>query len=339
MLMQATQAVIREVAAAHGYKMAPQFITKHNADVIDLVAASARVSYVKTNDPVYDQHLHQLCPEEISNIYKHEEAWGRIAATASNGNSMEDLHLVVEDDVLFNEDCKAAFINLMSIMKAKSTSKTPDWDMVMCGLAHPQQESSTDFKLWSVSSKFPVLPNKEAYFITPEFAKKAHDYMKSNLIRFTTRIFLSWWTRVVDARVFYPSKRSTIDGSKLGIFPSTIHTNNLLMLNFEFMELLRMYQKPAEEIDQKLANELFKRVLHFKSPDAMHIYGAILAKVGRYKDAAEVLEEGCEENIKKQGLLNGTSELLSNALAVHKYMQNDLKEYRKNKSKFESYSI
>ena len=60
------------------------------------------------------------------------------------------------------------------------------------------------------------------------------------------------------------------------------------------------------------------------SPDAMHLYGILLMKAGRIKDAEQVLSDGIQELKKQQGFINNQSEMVNNLVDLYKDLQKDV---------------
>lgn len=341
MHMHTAQSVIRSVAAAKGFKMAPQFMTKHNPDVLDMNAASSRISYTKTGDTLLDGRMHMLGVEELSNLFKHEEAWKRVIMLAEG--RPDDLHMVIEDDVVLNDECKDNLMYLIALLAGEKASETVH-DIVLCGLNHPKDTRADPLSLLPIAG---VVTSKEAYFITRRGAQALVDGMSP--VRFSTKDYLSWASRSSGkVNVFGASKRCTIDGSKIGIFPSSIHPNNMLTLNFEYMEMLKIYQNDLQDSDltenttvqlMKSIDNLYNHVKKLGSPDVLHLLGAILARIGKKQEAAETLEIACDEIVKRQGLLNSNSELLINAMAIHRDLQHDLRPLMTKGSKFDALPV
>ena len=180
-----------------------------------------------------------------------------------------------------------------------------------------------------------VLPCKESYFITQQTAKAMFDSWTK--YRYTMRVQMSWYMKCNPTlRVLYPVQRCFLDGSKVGITPSTLHPNNMLVFNREYMDLYSFLAKPEEEIKRSLPaiQETYKAVEHLRNPDIIHIMGVLLFKAGKLQEAEKVLHLAVEEVKKQQGLLNARSDLLNNFVQLYEHMQTDLKEIFATPSKF-----
>ena len=126
--------------------------------------------------------------------------------------------------------------------------------------------------------------------------------------------------------MIFTKKPIFIDGSKLGIFPSSIHPTNILIFNNEFIQMHMYVKKSPEEIkkDFNKIETLFKALQNINSPDVHHLYGVLLTKVGRIAEAEKIFMNGIDEMKKQQGFMNNQSEILNNLIDLYKTMQTDI---------------
>lgn len=327
---------LRTTAQAAGYEVKPIFILQPDVPKVreGLPATTQRVKLAATGEAEFDKHLGALTLEELSNYEKHREAWRRvIKATDSAGvDTTKDRYMVLEDDVMLFRTSEESFRTLL-----QQTDGQDAYDLLFLGMqpaVGAEEKVVGPGKLHSVrelGSK--VLPSKEAYLITPSAAKALLQGTEN--IRFAMRIQLSLLCHTIpDLRVCMPSARITLDGSKLCIFPSSIHANNMPYLNREYMIMQQMlFQKDPVSAEEAKAYYTSK-LAHLNNPDAMHVYALMLLRVNKIDEAEELMTSAVEEMKKQGGVLHNRSDLLHNLFRIFQGNQPDLEEAMTKASKY-----
>ena len=120
---------------------------------------------------------------------------------------------------------------------------------------------------------------KELDFIKPKICEKL--YNDTHKYKLSMKYTLSKYIQDNnDLKVYFFNKVTFIEGSKLGIFPSTINNVNYLYFNNEYLDLIKIYNKEtiyAEDILKAI--ELFKQVENIKSSDLNNIIGMIYLNI------------------------------------------------------------
>jgi hypothetical protein len=240
-----TLRTIDEVAK-NNYLVKSHFILQYEANDIQskIDDYNKLVSYDPINDSDFDNQRYMLSIQLISNIEKHKEAWRRIQAMQENSG---DLYLILEDDALLFPECVNNFSEFLKMENINASSKAiHEWDMITFGLSMNNVDPNSKLLL-NFRDIYKVLPSKEAYCITPSIAKLFLE--NTNKFKFTLRLQLSYMIKMNPSiKIMFPSKRIFIDGSKLGIFPSTLHPTNILTFNNEYIQLHKYIQKSPDEI-------------------------------------------------------------------------------------------
>jgi hypothetical protein len=266
----------------------------------------------------------------ISNIEKHKEAFNKISNSKSS--SSNDLYLIIEDDTVILKDCLTNFEDIL-----KLDHENIDWDLIILGLSKSSDSNEKQAleNLKDLNSSGKILPSKEAYFIRKNVATKFLSEFEK--YKFTFRIQLSWIiNNNSDLKVYYPRKRTTIDGSKLGLFSSSIHSNNILTYNNEYMQLYKFLTSSKEDIIKNMPtiNSLYKNVKSLNSPDFTHLYGLLKIKVDSLQEGEKLLLEALEQVKQSQGLLNSRSDLANNLVELYQHLQNDIPDKSLVKSRY-----
>jgi hypothetical protein len=328
---------VKLVAELYPHMVLPKFITTNDVAEIEpkIQEINGRMLYEPCGDPEFDSALQQIGIENISNIYKHVDVWRSIS---TNPTAEDSLHLVIEDDVVVMQD---NVDNVKRILKyvdddiSGNNMNQDTWDMLFLGLAPPKPANDTaDISLNKV---FKVLPSKEAYFIKKRVATKLCDEWSNCKITHSLRLQLSKYLfNHPEIKAMYPDIRVTVDGSKLGLYPSTTAGQNILIYNGGFMEMLKIFLKPTDEIKDLFpkVKDHYNNIKSMGSPDVTQIYGMILHKLKRFDEAEEALLLALDQTRKAQGLFNNRCALGQNIVNVYKDLQNDIASLSVNPSKY-----
>ena len=307
-----------------------------------------RISYDKTNSAVYDGMIEQLSVEVISNIEKHKHCWKIISQSLSANDN--DLNLIMEDDAMILNDHLDNVKDMLTYMK--DSNNDSQWDLLFLGLTQ-RHDTSGDFTIAPTSSIYEhVICSKEAYFINRSTAKRMYDSWCTNKVTHSLRIQLSkYLENNKDIKAMFTNRRVTIDGSKLGFFPTSIHRGNFLSFNSEFNALVKLYHGIVMALDTKNKEESMKLFQEAKkiykvtqsqptlSSDFSNVYGMILAKLEKYDEAEEIFARGLKDLEEQQGLINGNTEILVNAVNNYRFLQTDVAGLFAKKSKYETDEI
>ena len=329
--LQNTLRIIDDVAKKNNYTVKTQFILQHEPDEIQskIDELNKLVSYDPINDDEFDKQRFMLSVQLISNIEKHKEAWKRIQSM-----SLNEVHLIIEDDAVIFPECIPNFNEFLNMDYNK-------WDFISLGLSvNDSNIINTTDNFINFRNILKILPSKEAYCLNPSTAKSFLE--NSTSYKFTMRLHISYLIKTIPSiKAGFPKKRIFIDGSKLGLFPSSIHPTNILTFNNEYIQMHKYIHKSENEIKQNFSQiqKLYKIVENLHSPDIMHLYGVLLKKIGRLEEAEEILSIGIQELKKQQGFLNNQSEILNNLVDIYKFMQNDINTIDIKNAKYSCYTL
>jgi hypothetical protein len=178
-------------------------------------------------------------------------------------------------------------------------------------------------------NNFKHIPSKECYLINVATATKLLPSLEK--MQFSYRMQLSdWIEKTPEILSKYSTKRVSIEGSKVGILPSSVNDNNTLLYNKDFITLFNM----INNIDINEATKIFELSAHLKSPDIIHLYAVLMFKSGRNREAKDLFLEAVDEAVCKNGKLDKGTEILNNAINICGLYQPDRDNYRKEPSKY-----
>jgi len=323
--MNNTLKTLKMACHARGVILKPIMVTKPNAQELqnDINALQERVKYEKTGDPDFDNRMHMLSIEMLSNSEKHVAVWKSIL----NDTDANTVSLIMEDDAYIIPEFTENLLELLTILPTEKNK----WDICFLGTTKQNDAAHKEITFSTTRDICKILPSKETYIITQNTVKRLLKSMEN--IRYTLRTHLSWFLHCnQDIRSVFASKPMFLDGSKIGICTSTIHPMNPLVINREFMELWNIQNKL--EVPFTDIKSLYKKIEHIRSPDAMHLYGRLLVERKKYDEAEEVFLSAVKIMREQNGVLGPSSQLLNDAISNYKNLQNNLEELQQKSSKY-----
>lgn len=345
-----TLGYLKEQGEAAGLSWNLVWITEPSAGCVEATAEryADRVAPENTGDADFDRLAAPIVAATLSNFEKHREAWRHIALSGPGNVSV-----VVEDDAVIFPDHQGAAKDLLAFLAAGGGA---GWDFVFFGMSPPAtpENMAAPFAFLDLPmNESKVLPCKESYLVSPRGA--AMMLAETEKVSFFARaqMSLALYKRLVGlapapgaiaapppggVKVGYPVRRVTIEGSKVGLYTSSLHPNNMLILNAEFMRMFEMLRAPDAGAGAPALRDikgLYKTISHMNNPDLMHLYGVLLFKAGAAEEAAEVLEQAVAELEKQGGLVSARSDVLNNAINVQEHLQaNELAAIAKRPSRY-----
>jgi GR25 family glycosyltransferase involved in LPS biosynthesis len=279
-----------------------------------------RVDFSKfPDDNEYNNYITSLNSYQISNYEKHREAFKHISDTnsANDVNDTNDIYMIVEDDIIIGKDYLDNIKNLI-----KNLDKT-DWDILFTSLnIINDPREYIEYK-----SVYKKLISKSCYFIRSKICKILYESMYTFKLRF--KHFLCKFINDNDYNVIFYNKNTFIEGSKIGIYPTSVNPNNYLYFNYIFIELSKILNKEVitnEDITK--AKEICANN-NFDSPDFLNVLSAIYLKNKDYDNAKKYSMEAVECLKKNNGYLQKNSEILNNSINIWQYEQDTLDECKK----------
>jgi hypothetical protein len=267
-----------------------------------------------TGDTTYFE-CNSLTVEQVSNFLKQKEALRQISELTANDDSY---NLIIEDDCIIIPE----FLKNLEIFLENPPLPILNYDiMFLCISNGNGQGSNSNDCVFDTRKLFKVIPSKEAYLITPKFAKRllesSEKWIGMTKIMFSYRTQLSYLIHLDPTiKSMYYQNRISLEGSKIGILPSSVNENNIPIYNKDFNLLLGLLTE-SKPIEYKKATEIYKITEHLASPDIMHLYGVILHKLEMHQEAKDIFENAIDLMIAKNGLLTRRSELLNNAININ----------------------
>lgn len=324
---------IKKASEKLQYTFNIQVIAEPSKEFIDknIEAFNKRVKYDKypednKQNREYNALIQPLNSCQISNIEKHREIYKHIMTQST---SEEDIHMIIEDDVVVGQE----YIQNIELLFKKLKEKTLDeWDILFTCLPSMNQEDK--MKLIPVNDVYTTLMCKSSYFIKPAFCKRLYDY--TEVFKFTLKNALSrYFYEHSDVKAVFLNKHTFLEASKIGIVPTTVNPNNFLFQNNQFIQLSNISNKPNLNKDDIMeAEKIYEATQSMDSADMAHLMGIIYYKHKDYANAKKYMTIAVNSMKKNKGYLQQNSELLNNCINVYQFDQACLEECMKATPKY-----
>jgi tetratricopeptide (TPR) repeat protein len=246
---------------------------------------------------------------QLSNLHKHKKAYELIKDSKTKHN------LIIEDDIILLPEYVPNFTEFMKKLS------TYEYDILLACISNNDEKMPMDIVMSTLY--FKVLISKCAYFISPSMGQKLYDNLE--VIRFPLKLTLSKYIydNKSDICAYILNKHTILEGSKLGIFTTSINSNNFLLQNINFIRFIEMLNN--NETDIKKIED------HYNSfgkdnPDFQHILGLIYFKNNKFKEAVETLKTAIVNYKNAEGYMIQNNERLNNAINIYQHYQDDIKD-------------
>lgn len=274
----------------------------------------------------YDRFVVPLNVKHVSNALKHLEALREISRNGHGSqNKDEEINLVLEDDVLYNEQLmEASLVRAMGARPAR-------WDVLFLGLPTSLDNTNeNNIQFQEAASVFKVLPSCESYIIRPDAAARLAERLLP--LRFPTNVQLSWLLLGprahelgLHAHIMSPS--IFLDGSKYGTCTSTINMNNRLTWNPEYVRIFGLVRGKPEEFTKEDGIEVDRLydAMNFKNhPDAIYLYALSFVRRGDHAKAADFMAKALKQYDANKCVLKRGSEFLNVYCDLFRHLQTDV---------------
>lgn len=296
---------------SHTYKNAiigdVYIMASNDPDVIPIDFIQKSIDYTIINDSelaVFNQFIKNIHVNQLSNTLKHADALNKIAQ-----NQNDDLHLVIEDDTLFGEDVCETLDTILGNLT--------DQPITFLGL--PSNEKA-DNPIAIIPSNFTVVPVVDSYLIKYDTAKLLCDNFFP--IKFTAVFQINYILKKLGIKIYQSNKNVFVNGSKYGMFVSSLNPNNALVFNKDYVTVLEILNKETNTHEDALkVNKLARESPIAMSPDFMYLIARYSIKEKKYKDAEKLLSEAYNLILSNNGIVNHESSILKDFIRIFKHLQ------------------
>lgn len=319
--------LIKDICVQKNIEMKLNIISEPGKEHINkhINTFNTRVNYDKFADNnIYNDLIMPLNVCQISNFEKHRYIYKLIL----ENTNVDDLHLIIEDDIIILKD----YINNISeFIDDLNSSRDDDWDILFTCL----NVVNNPAKYININELYNIIISKSCYVIkNRELCEKL--YEATNTFKLNIKLTLSKFIKDRNYKALSYNKITFIEGSKLGLYPSSVNPNNYLFLNNNYIELKKISEKKElTEDDIITAEKIYSNSQNINSIDIQNIMGTIYYNYKNYKKAKEYMYTSLNNFKKCKGYtIMKNNEILSNAINIYKYEQDLLDECLSCKSKY-----
>lgn len=285
----------------------PESITPEMASTV----LASPTSYPEGDNPVYKDYVRRMTHRHVSNLRKHYSTYERASRSGD-----DELHLVLEDDVVFATNIIAQVRGLVERLSTENI----DWELVLLGQPSDRQSDDRSVDIRAMSTGI-VLPCCESYLMTTGCARALQKVMLP--FRFPTNIMLGYAMDKVRTKAYSVFPNIVGDGTKMGNFVSTMNTNNVLLFNNAFKEVYTLLDRnptgmSAKDFERVCAIMKESTKLYKDNPDMLHLEGLAYKLNGDYDRAREVFAKALELYKANHAPLGNTSYFLRNYIDTYK---------------------
>lgn len=291
-----------------------EVVDKHDHENLKAEEIKANVRLENPDSKTFfDQLVRSMHVKQVSQAMKH-----KAAIEAFLAQDTFDTLLVIEDDVLCGDNIEA------DLVKAIATFNThaQDMDALFLGCPTPKAMSDKGITFAPIMEYFRIIPTCDSYLLKRDGAKK----MLANMmpIRFQLNVQLSFMMHTQGMRMYMITPNVFVNGSKYGVYVSSIEQNNKLFMNQDFNKLVMLNTKTsytAAEVQE--VKELATTMAMRDHPDFQYLFAVFFMRIRQYTVAKQFFDNAYKTYTDNACIMNNESEFLTNYTRLFKYMQSD----------------
>jgi GR25 family glycosyltransferase involved in LPS biosynthesis len=309
---------LRILIAKHSFKdykiNSIRIIGEYDPQMINMDVIQKSVDYNPIQEEelkVFNQLLRNIHVNQLSNALKHHKAMEYISTLSGD----DDVNIILEDDVLFVAEMPHLLEQALSQFKKEH-------DLVFLGLPiNKEPPANNKIVVEAVDPMYTVLPLCDSYIISTSCASKLHaQYLP---IKFPNNIHLSYIMKKLSLNAQQTRPNVFVDGTKYGVFPSSLTINNPLIFNREFLVISNMINKPTEltKDEIKAAEQVLASSPVKDNHEFVYLRAKLLMKMKKMKEAEESFEKAYDTALKCGCIVNHESVFLKDFIRYYKEIQ------------------
>ena len=295
-------------------KINVHIVDEHQPDTINVNNIKNLVKIEKLQDnenTFYQNFVKQMSLEILSNTFNHFKAIQQISKNQSNS-----YNIILEDDVVYSDKI---FVQMNTLI---NHVQSLDWNIIFLGQPSDKSiQSMSGLSLNDMEDTNLLLHCCESYMIHTETAKDL--LLNFFPIRFSYNVQLSYLINKHKYKCMKIFPNICGDGSKMGVYTSSILINNVLIFNDIYKEIYILLEKHLTFDDDmvKIVKEKFSNNTNKENPDFVYLEALFYKRIGDIEKARELFETAMglyEENLVP---MNNTSTFLKNYIELYKVLQ------------------
>jgi hypothetical protein len=308
--------LIKEICQQKNIEAKIHIVTEPGKDYVNthIATFNARVNYDKFGDnSIYNDLIMPLNVCQISNFEKHRYIYKLIledaATTAADDGTV--MNLIMEDDIVVLKDYINNIVELIGDLNPED-----DWDILFTCLNIVDNPE----KFLDINKLYNIIISKACYIIkSRQLCEKL--YEATNTFKLNIKLTLSKFVKDNNYKALSYNRITFIEGSKLGIHPTSVNPNNYLFLNNNYIALKRLAdKKDITEGEIKDAEKIYGESHNIPSVDIQNLMGIIYLNYKDYKKAKEYMCAALNGLKKCKGYsIMKNNEILNNTINIYKY--------------------
>lgn len=288
-------------------------VSDHNASTLQMKNIKNLIKLGKLDDgenEFYNQFTKQLSLEFISNNFNHFKALQHVSK-----NDDTDFNLIVEDDIQFSDKIFSQIHTL--ILKLQ----TMEYDIVLLGQPSNNKQASDNLICERIDNKDLLLNCIDSFIISTQCAKNTLTNFFP--IRYVQNVQLSYLINKNNLKSFKIFPNICGDGSKMGVYPSSVSANNVQIFNdtYKRIYLLLNDEENFNTDSIEKIKILIKENPYKDNPDFMHLEALLYKKIKDYNKSKELFEKTFDSYKEKNCIMNNTSIFMRNYIDLYKSLQ------------------
>lgn len=286
----------------------------------DIKEYNKRVNYDKENNKIFDNLITSLNINQISNIEKHRNALKLV--------KQNELNFIIEDDLIISKDYIENIEKIFTkILKENNFDILITSDFI--------NNNNDELEIIDYKNYNNILISKSSYFINYDTAIDLKNYLYN--LEYNMKVLLSKYLdeNKDKKEIKILNKCTFLEGSKVGIFGTSLKNKNFLSQNSQYIELAKLVN--LNIIDNtiiKNATIIYKSLENLENPEIDHMYGLIYYKSNDINKAKLYLNKAVINMKKNNNYCSKSNEILNNAINIFKLDQEYFDECIKLKSKY-----
>ena len=325
--------LIKSICVEKNMEVSINIISEPSKDYVNkcINSFNTRVNYDKfTENTIYNDLITPLNVNQISNFEKHRYIYKYILDNFKS-TDVNDIHLIMEDDIIILNDYINNIKELIDDLKTLDVDDLNKWDFLFTCL----NVSNNPARYVDINELYNIIISKSCYIIrNRDICEEL--YNNTNIFKLNLKLTLSKIIKDKKYKALSFNKITFVEGSKLGVYTTSVNYNNYLYLNNNYIALKKLSEK-ANLTDDDITNaeKIYNDSLNIPSVDIQNIMGVIYYNYKDYKKAKEYMCLSLNNLKRCKGYsIMKNNEIFSNTINIYKYDQDLLEECKKTKSKY-----
>lgn len=284
-----------------------KYIDEFDPEGLDpkFVQAVVKLDQLKTGTE-FDGMVKNLHVKHVSQVLKHIKAYEYFK------NSSADWLLVLEDDTLTSQTVGDQLAKVLKSVPA-------EYDIINLSCPIPMDIAKSE-GVHEITKHFKFVPTVDAYLVRKSVASKLVDTMAP--IHFTQTTQLSFVANKLGLRIGMHCPNLFVNGSKLGVYLSSIDINNRLFMNPDYNRVFAIMTKPMiTDEDMKDASDILLKTNFKDHPDFQYQLAILHMRRGEYAKSKELMDKIYNIYLENDCIVNSESEFLLNYTRIFRFDQ------------------